>query len=155
MTITLHTLKPNYGARTPKKRLGRGVGSGLGKTSGKGHKGQKARAGGTVARHFEGGQMPLYRRVSKLGFTSRKKVLGENRFFLLNLSYLNKFEDGQVVTRDLLIESGLRIPVRTKVKLLNNGVLNKKVKITVDAASQVAIEKVNQAGGSIEVVSQP
>ena len=102
--MKLHTIKPNAGATFTKKRVGRGIGSGLGKTSGKGHKGQNARSGGGVRPGFEGGQLPLFRRLPKRGFSN---AMFKVRYAVINLSDLNKFEDGAVVTPELLSEMGL------------------------------------------------
>ena len=122
--MKLHTMRPNEGATTTRKRVGRGIGSGLGKTSGKGHKGQNARSGGGVRPGFEGGQLPLFRRLPKRGFSNaRFKV----RYATINLSDLNKFEDGAVVTPELLKEMGLVKNQLDGIKVLGNGKLEKKI----------------------------
>ena len=115
--MRIDTIQPAEGSRTTSKRLGRGIGSGTGKTSGKGHKGQNARSGGGVRPGFEGGQMPLYRRIPKRGFTNRnsKEIVG------INVSALERFEDGATVTVETLIEAGIVKNPRDGVKLLGNG----------------------------------
>jgi large subunit ribosomal protein L15 len=153
-SIELHLLGPNAGAKKDKKRLGRGEASGKGKTSGKGGKGQTARTGGTIHRHFEGGQMPLYRRVPKVGFTSRKRVLGLNKFTIVSLGDLESIEGADEITPEVLIQVGLYRPSKNVigVKLLGTGELKKKLKVQVHAASESARRKIEAAGGSIEIV---
>lgn len=146
--MNLHEMKYNEGARSSKKRLGRGQGSGLGKTSGKGHKGQNARSGGGVAIGFEGGQTPLYKRIPKRGFTNFTR----KEYAIVNLSDLNRFEDGVNVTPELLIECGMVKKLLDGVKVLGNGTIDKKLTVSchkISASAKAAIEK---AGGSVEVL---
>ncbi|MBE5741744.1 MAG: 50S ribosomal protein L15 [Clostridiales bacterium] len=148
--MRIDTLQPAEGARTSKKRLGRGIGSGLGKTSGKGHKGQWARSGGGVRPGFEGGQMPLTRRVPKRGFNNHFRKV----YAIVNLDVLSAFEAGAVVDYEILWEMGLIKEVKNAVglKVLGNGEL--KVAITVKAAkfSVSAKEAIEKAGGTAEIV---
>ncbi|MBR2336647.1 MAG: 50S ribosomal protein L15 [Clostridia bacterium] len=148
--MRIDTLQPAEGARTSKKRLGRGTGSGLGKTSGKGHKGQWARSGGGVRPGFEGGQMPLTRRVPKRGFNNHFRKV----YAVVNLDVLSGFDAGTVVDYDLLWAMGLIKEVKGAVglKVLGNGELN--VAITVKAAkfSATAKEAIEKAGGTAEIV---
>ena len=147
--MRIDTLQPAEGSRTSKKRLGRGIGSGLGKTSGKGHKGQWARSGGGVRPGFEGGQMPLTRRVPKRGFNNHFRKV----YALVNLDVLSNFEAGAVVDLDLLLDMGLIKDVKGAVglKVLGDGELN--VAITVKAAkfSATAKEAIEKAGGVAEL----
>ena len=147
--MDLSILKPADGSRvTNIKRLGRGHGSGLGKTSGRGQKGQKSRSGGGTRPGFEGGQMPLYRRIPKRGFTNRnsKDIVG------INVSRLNIFDDDSEVTIDTLIEKNIIKNPRDGVKILGNGELTKKLNVKVNASSKAAIEKIEKAGGTFEVI---
>ena len=148
--MRIHNLQPAIGATTSKKRLGRGIGSGLGKTSGKGHKGQWARSGGGVRPGFEGGQMPLTRRVPKRGFNNHFKVV----YAVVNLEQLNAFEAGAVVDYDTLWANGLIKSVKNAagLKVLGTGEL--KVALTVKAAkfSATAKEAIEKAGGTAEIV---
>ena len=130
------------------KRKGRGQGSGLGKTSGRGHKGQNARSGGGVRLGFEGGQMPLYRRLPKRGFTN----IWGTKYTTINVSELNRFEDGQEVTVELLKEKGIVKQVKDGVKILGNGKLEKKLTVKANKFSKTAIEKIESAGGKAEVL---
>ncbi len=142
-------LKAPAGANRNKKVLGRGHGAGTGKTSGKGHKGQKARSGGNVRPGFEGGQMPLYRRVAARGFSNHpfKKV-----FVPVNLSLLEKnYSDGEVVSLETLIEKGLIKKSETEVKILGNGELSKKLEVQVGKVSAGAVQKIEKAGGKVAV----
>ena len=145
--MKLHDLKPAVGATTAPKRLGRGVGSGLGKTSGKGHKGAKARSGGGKRPGFEGGQMPVTMRLPKRGFTNKWRV----EYATVNVDRLNIFEDGAVVTPVELIESGILKNVLDGVKILGNGEINKKLTVKANKFSQSAKEKIEAAGGKVEV----
>lgn len=147
--MKLHELRPAEGARKKPKRIGRGTGSGLGRNAGKGEKGQKARSGGGVRVGFEGGQMPLFRRLPKRGFTN----IFAKEYTAINVDRLNIFEDGTVVTPELLMENGVIGKVRDGVKILGNGELQKK-NLTVKAAkfSKAAVEKIESAGGKVEVV---
>ncbi|WP_179395812.1 50S ribosomal protein L15 [Lacticaseibacillus absianus] len=146
--MKLHELKPSEGSRHHGKRLGRGTSSGQGKTAGKGQKGQLARQGGKTRLGFEGGQMPLFRRMPKRGF----KNINRKEYAIVNLLDLNKFEDGTEITPALLVESGLIKDEKDGIKLLANGQLDKKLTVKVNKASEAAVEAVNAAGGSIEVI---
>ena len=145
--MKLHELKPAEGSTHAPKRLGRGVGSGHGKTSGKGHKGQNSRAGGGVRPGFEGGQNPLFRRMPKRGFNniSRKDIVA------LNVRDLERFENGTVVTIESLLESGLIKAVKDGVKILATGELTKALTIRIDKVSPAAAKKIVAAGGKVEV----
>ncbi len=145
--MKLHELKPAEGSTHAPKRLGRGVGSGHGKTSGKGHKGQNARAGGGVRPGFEGGQNPLFHRMPKRGFNniSRKNIVA------LNVRDLERFENGSVVTIESLLESGLIKAVKDGVKILATGELTKALTIRIDKVSPAAAQKIVAAGGKVEV----
>ncbi|NTV88871.1 MAG: 50S ribosomal protein L15 [Clostridiales bacterium] len=148
--MKLHELKPVPGAKSAPTRKGRGPGSGNGKTGGKGHKGQNARAGGGVRPGFEGGQMPLYRRIPKRGFNNKvfAKVYSE-----VNVSRLNAFEDGAVVNAAALLEKGIISKLNDGVAVLGNGELTSK-NLTVQAArfTKTASEKIEAVGGKVEVV---
>lgn len=146
--MKLHELKPAIGSTTAPKRLGRGVGSGLGKTSGKGHKGAKARSGGGKGPGFEGGQMPLYRRIPKSGFTN----IFAKEFATINLSELERFEDGTTVTVALLKQRGLVKQIKDGVKVLGGGELTKKLTVQVDRFTASAKEKIEALGGKAEVI---
>ncbi len=146
--MNLQDLHPAEGSRKVRKRLGTGLGSGQGKTGGRGHKGQKSRTGGKVARGFEGGQMPLIRRVPKRGFTPR----GQERYQVVNLSSLERFEDGSTVSVAELNQAGLIRSPSAPVKLLGDGALNKKLSIVVAAASKSARAKIEAAGGSLKLL---
>lgn len=147
--MNLHDLQPNPGAKHRTKRLGKGESSGLGKTSGKGHKGQKARSGGTIRPGFEGGQMPLHRRLPKRGFnnfTFRDKIA------TVNLARIEeKFEDGETVSEETLRERNLMKGVYDAVKVLGQGEITKKLTFKVDLMSATAQEKIEKAGGSVEL----
>lgn len=144
--MKLHEMKPNEGARDVRKRVGRGTSSGTGKTSGRGQKGQKARS--KVRLGFEGGQMPLFRRMPKRGF----KNINRKEYAVVNLNDLNRFEDGTEITPVILIEAGVIKKELSGVKLLANGELNKKLNIKVSKYSEAAKAAVEAAGGSIEVI---
>jgi large subunit ribosomal protein L15 len=146
--MKLHELSPAAGSRKAPKRVGRGTGSGLGRNAGKGEKGQKARSGGGVRPGFEGGQMPLYRRLPKRGFTN----IFAKEFCALNIDRLNVFEDGTVVTPELLLEMGIAKKAKNGVKILGNGELQKKLTVQAAKFSKVAVEKIEAAGGKVEVV---
>ena len=145
--MKLHELQPAIGSTTAPKRLGRGVGSQLGKTSGKGHKGAKARSGGGKRPGFEGGQMPLTRRLPKRGFTN----IYSKEYAIVNVSDLNVFEDGMTVTVETLIDAGLIKKVLDGVKVLGGGELEKKLTVSVDKVTESAKEKIEKAGGKVEV----
>ena len=146
--MELSNLSPANGSTKKKFRVGRGHGSGAGKTSGAGHKGQKARSGGGVRPGFEGGQMPLYRRLPKRGFTNRNT----KHIIAINVSHLNVFENGDTVDIAALKSKGLVSNPRDGVKILGNGDLEKKLNIKVNYFSKAAEEKVKSAGGTIEVI---
>ena len=145
--MKLHELQPAIGSTTAPKRLGRGVGSQLGKTSGKGHKGAKARSGGGKRPGFEGGQMPLTRRIPKRGFTN----IFAKEYATVNVSALNVFEDGATVTAEALIDAGLLKKTLDGVKVLGGGELTKKLTVSVDKVTEGAKEKIEKAGGKVEV----
>lgn len=146
--MKLHELSPVEGSKKEVKRIGRGHGSGQGKTAGKGHKGQKARSGKGMRVGFEGGQMPLQRRLPKRGFNNifAKKVVS------VNVGTLNKFEDGAVVDVAALVEAGIVKNSFDSVKILSNGTLTKKLTVKVSAYSEAAKAKIEAAGGKAEVV---
>ena len=146
--MKLHDLKPAVGATTAPKRLGRGTGSGLGKTSGKGHKGAKARSGGGKRPGFEGGQMPLTMRLPKRGFTNKWRV----EYATVNVERLNIFEDGATVTPVELVESGILKNVQDGVKILGNGEITKKLTVKATKFTESAKEKIEAAGGKAEVI---
>lgn len=145
--MKLHELQPAAGSTTAPKRLGRGVGSQLGKTSGKGHKGAKARSGGGKRPGFEGGQMPLTRRLPKRGFTN----IFAKEYAIVNVSALNVFEDGALVDNAALIEKGLIKKTLDGVKVLGGGELTKKLTVSVDKVTDSAKEKIEAIGGKVEV----
>ena len=147
--MKLHELEKTIGAKQKRKIVGRGPGSGLGKTSGKGHKGQNARSGGGVNPVFEGGQLPLYRRLPKRGFSNYDF---KTRYAIINVSDLNMFEDGTVVTPALLKEIGLVKKQYDGIKVLGNGTLTKKLTVQASKFSKTAIEKIEESGSKIEVI---
>ena len=145
--MKLHELKPNAGAKHRKKRLGSGESSGTGKTCGKGHKGQKSRSGGGVRPGFEGGQMPLHRRLPKKGFNNTQF---QAKIAIVNVAQLNaKFEDGATVDEASLRQAGLVSGRCDAIKVLGQGDLERKLTVQVDALSASAKEKIEQAGGSV------
>ncbi len=147
--MKLSELKPAPGSRHAEKRLGRGVGSGLGKTSGKGHKGQKARSGGGKGPYFEGGQTPLQRRMPKRGFTN----IFKKNYVEVNLEDLEaRFEAGATVNTETLVESGLVKNVRDGIRILGRGEITKALNVKAKGFSKTAEEKIKAAGGSIEVI---
>ena len=146
--MRIHTIQPAVGATTSDKRLGRGIGSGLGKTSGKGHKGQNARSGGGVRIGFEGGQMPIARRIPKRGF---KNIFGTD-YAIVNVADLNQFAEGTVVDAELLKATGLVKKVYAGVKVLGNGELTTKLTVKAAKFSKSAVEKIEKAGGKAEVM---
>lgn len=146
--MKLHELGPAQGAKKSPKRLGRGCGSGLGKTSGKGHKGQKARSGGGVRPGFEGGQMPLTRRLPKRGFTN----IFAKVYTTVNLSDLQTFEDGTVVDAQLLKEKRIIRKLEGGLKVLGNGEFTRKLTVKADKFTKSAEQKIVSAGGNAEVV---
>ena len=147
--MKLHELEKNIGATHAKKRVGRGPGSGLGKTSGKGQKGQKARSGGSINPVFEGGQLPLFRRLPKRGFTNDKF---RTRYAVINLDELNRFEEGTVVTPALLKETGIIKKQLAGIKVLGTGKLEKKLTIQANKFSASALEKIQESGSKAEVI---
>ena len=147
--MKLNSIVAPDGAKHDRKRVGRGVGSGLGKTSGRGHKGQNARSGGGVRPGFEGGQLPLFRRLPKRGF---KNALFKVRYAVINLSDLDKFEEGAVVTPELLKEMGLIKKQLDGVKVLGNGTLTKKLTVKANKFSDAALREIEKIGGKAEVI---
>jgi large subunit ribosomal protein L15 len=147
--MKLNELQRNIGATHAKKRVGRGPGSGLGKTSGKGQKGQKARSGVSISPVFEGGQLPLYRRLPKRGFTNAKF---KTTYAVINLADLNRFEDGTVVTPALLKDTGLVKKQFDGVKVLGTGKLEKTLTVQANKFSDSALEKIKEAGSKAEVI---
>ncbi|NLW20034.1 MAG: 50S ribosomal protein L15 [Clostridiales bacterium] len=146
--MKLHELQPAPGSKTRPRRLGRGMGSGLGKTSGKGHKGALARSGGGKAPGFEGGQMPLTRRLPKSGFKNPFR----KEYAIVNLGSLQRFEDGTVVTIDLMRQTGLVKALKSGVKVLGNGDFSRKLTVQANRFTGSAKEKIEQAGGTAEEV---
>lgn len=146
--MRIHTIQPAVGAVKSDKRLGRGIGSGLGKTSGKGHKGQWARSGGGVRPGFEGGQTPLARRLPKRGFNNKFAV----KYDIVNLDALNIFEEGTVVTPELLADLRIVTSKNNGVKVLGNGQLTKKLTVKADKFSASAKAAIEAAGGVAEVI---
>ena len=152
MGTTLHNLRAPAGSRTKKKRVGRGPGSGLGKTSGKGHKGQKARSGRMTIAGFEGGQMPLQRRLPKFGFKNPSRV----EYLPVNLERLDSlFEDGATVDLEALTEKGVVSKKGQRVKILARGQIGKKLSVSAHAFSKKAKEAIENAGGSVTVIEVP
>jgi large subunit ribosomal protein L15 len=146
--MKLHELKPSEGSRSLPKRKGRGIGSGNGKTAGKGHKGQNARSGGGVRPGFEGGQNPLFRRLPKRGFTN----INRKEYAIVNLDTLNRFDEGTEVTPALLIETGYVSSEKAGIKILGNGSLDRKLTVKAHKFSASAKEAIETAGGQTEVV---
>lgn len=146
--MRLDELQPAEGSRFTRKRVGRGIGSGTGKTSGKGHKGQNARSGGGVRPGFEGGQMPLYRRLPKRGFNN----IFAKQYVTINVSDLERFENGTDVTAQLLEETGVISKTLDGVKILGRGELTKSLNVKVAKYSASAAEKIEKAGGKAEVI---
>ncbi|MGE8207264.1 50S ribosomal protein L15 [Heyndrickxia sp. NPDC080065] len=146
--MKLHELKPAEGSRKERNRVGRGIGSGNGKTAGKGHKGQNARSGGGVRPGFEGGQTPLFRRLPKRGFTN----INRKEYAIVNLDSLNRFEDGTEITPVLLVETGVISKEKAGIKILANGKLEKKLSVKAHKFSSAAKEAIEAAGGSTEVI---
>jgi len=146
--MELNSLRPALGSTKNRKRIGRGIGSGHGKTATKGHKGQKARSGGSVKPGFEGGQMPLQRRLPKRGF----RPLDRNEYVLVNLQQLDAFDAGTCVDRDAMDAKGMLKKSNLPVKVLANGEITKSLTIKADKFSKSAIEKIKAAGGTIEEI---
>ncbi len=146
--MKLDELSPAPGARTTRRRIGRGIGSGLGKTSGKGHKGQNARSGGGVRPGFEGGQMPLFRRIPKRGFNNK----GAKTYTEVTLSMLENLDNGTIVTAESLVEAGIIRKANDGIVVLGNGELTKKLTVKAARVTKSANEKITAAGGKVEVV---
>ena len=144
--MKLNELSPASGARKVRFRVGRGLGSGNGKTSGKGQKGQKSRSGGGVRTGFEGGQMPIYRRLPKRGF----KNIFANVYAEVNVETLNRFEDGTTVDAVALVEAGVLKNIQDGVRILGNGELTKKLTVVANGFTKTAEEKITAAGGKVE-----
>ena len=147
--MKLHELSTVDGSTHRRKVVGRGPGSGHGKTSGRGEKGQKARSGGGVSPWFEGGQTPLYKRIPRKGFSNKRF---ETRYAIVNVSDLNRFKDGETVTPELLKESGLVKKELNGIKILGNGTLEKKLTVKANVFTNSAITKIEEKGGSTEVI---
>ena len=152
-TINLSNLAPKKGSTRRKKRVGFGDGSGKGKTCGKGGKGQRGRSGFSLMAGFEGGQMPLYRRLPKRGFTSRKRTLGKNTYSIINLDQLSNIATGDEVTIENIKEAGFIKSRSPRIKILAVGELSKKVKIQAHAASEAAKAAIEKAGGELNLIS--
>jgi len=146
--MKLHELKPAEGTNKSKKRLGRGTASGQGKSAGKGQKGQNSRSGGGVRLGFEGGQMPLYRRIPKIGFTN----IFRKEYAIVNLSDLERFDNGTVVNPDVLKEAGLIKAMLAGVKILGSGDLTKNLTVQAHKFSKTAADRIAAAGGKVEVI---
>ena len=147
--MRIEELQPAKGSRKGNKRVGRGVGSGLGKTSGKGHKGQKARSGGAKGAGFEGGQMPLQRRLPKRGFTNYPF---SKEYAIINLKDLARIEDMNVVTPEALYERGIVKDIKDGLKILGEGEIAKPLTVKANAFSAAALKKIEGAGGNAEVI---
>lgn len=146
--MNLHELSPAAGSKKDVKRIGRGHGSGQGKTAGKGHKGQKARSGGSIRPGFEGGQMPLQRRIPKRGFNN----IFAKHIVAINVGTLNAFEDGSEIDAKALINAGIIKKEYDGIKILSNGKLTKKLIVKANAFSETAKQKIEEAGGKAEVI---
>jgi large subunit ribosomal protein L15 len=149
VSLELHNLTPHKGANKKRKRVGRGTGSGVGKTAGRGHKGQKSRSGYSQRAGFEGGQMPLYRRVPKRGFNN----IFSKKYAIVNVRSLNRLEEGTQVTVDLLVEKGIVKKKEEGLRVLGQGILEKKLAVQAHHFSESARAKIEQAGGTVEVLS--
>ncbi len=146
--MRLHDLKPAEGSTKSKKRVGRGTGSGLGTTAGRGMNGQNSRSGGGVRPGFEGGQMPLFRRIPKRGFNN----IFKKQWTVVNVDVLNEFEDGTEITPEVLLQTGVLSKVNYGLKILGDGELNKKLTVKANKFTQSAISKIEAAGGKAEVI---
>jgi large subunit ribosomal protein L15 len=146
--MKLHELKPAEGSKKSPKRIGRGTATGWGKTAGRGQDGQNSRSGGGTRPGFEGGQMPLYRRLPKRGFTN----IFAKQYSSINVDRLNVFEDGTEVTQELLVEKRIIRKIHDGVKILGNGNLEKNLTVKVSKFSKAAAEKITAAGGKVEVI---
>ncbi|MCE7793880.1 50S ribosomal protein L15 [Salipaludibacillus sp. CUR1] len=146
--MQLHELQPSEGSRKERKRKGRGIATGNGKTAGKGHKGQNARSGGGVRPGFEGGQMPIFRRLPKRGFKNPNRTT----YAIVNLETLNRFDEGTEVTPELLVESGVVKNEKDGIKILGNGTLDRKLTVKAHKFSGSSKEAIEAAGGTTEVI---
>ena len=146
--MKLHELRAVPGATKAPKRKGRGTATGQGKTAGRGMNGQKSRSGGGVRPGFEGGQMPLYRRIPKRGFTN----IWRTEYTVLNVEDLNRFEEGTAVTPELIKEAGMAKQVKDGIKILGNGNIEKNLTVQAHKFSKTAVEKIEAAGGKAEVI---
>ena len=146
--MKLHELKPAEGSRKVRNRVGRGIGSGNGKTAGRGHKGQNSRSGGGVRLGFEGGQNPLYRRLPKRGFTNPTR----KEYSIVNIETLNRFDANTEVTPELLIETGVVKNVKDGIKILGNGTLEKSLTVKANKFTASAVQAIEAAGGKTEVI---
>lgn len=146
--MRLHDLRPAEGSTKSKKRVGRGTGSGLGTTAGRGMNGQNSRSGGGVRPGFEGGQMPLFRRIPKRGFNNKFK----KQWTVVNVEILNEFEDGTEITPEVLLQTGVVSKLSYGLKILGDGELNKKLTVKANKFTQSAISKIEAAGGKAEVI---
>ena len=151
MTSTLNTLKPNNGSRKKKLRKGRGIAAGQGASCGFGMRGQKSRSGRPTRPGFEGGQMPLYRRVPKL---KHFEIINQKNYSVVNLSKLSEFKDNEIVNLDSLVKKGILFKPKFPLKILGNGEVNKKLKVQAHAFTKVAKQKIEDAGGSCEIVNK-
>ena len=147
--MKLNELSKNLGATHRSKTVGRGPGSGKGKTSGRGEKGQKARSGATLHPWFEGGQTPLYKRLPRVGFSNARF---EKKYAIVNVSDLNRFKDGEVITPELLKETGLVKKELSGIKILGSGTLEKKLTVKANMFTNTAINKIEELGGTTEVI---
>ena len=150
MTTTLNTLKSNTGSRKKKLRKGRGIAAGQGASCGFGMRGQKSRSGRPTRPGFEGGQMPLYRRVPKL---KHFEIINQKNFSIINLSKLSDFKDNEVVNLDSLVKKNILFKPKFPLKILGNGEVNSKLKVQAHAFTKSAIEKIEAAGGSCEIIN--
>lgn len=146
--MRLHDLRPAEGSRRNRKRVGRGIGSGMGKTSARGQKGQKSRTGGNPRPGFEGGQMPLTRRLPKVGFTN----IFKKEYEVINISALDRFDNGCVITPEVLEKAGMVNNKKDGIKILGNGDITKKFTVKANKFSKTAVEKIESAGGKAEVI---
>jgi large subunit ribosomal protein L15 len=146
--MRLHDLRPAEGSTKQRKRVGRGTGSGLGKTAGRGMNGQNARSGGGVRPGFEGGQMPLFRRIPKRGFNN----IFKKEWSIVNVDALNQFESGTEITPELLVEAGVVGKINYGLKILGDGELNKALTVKANKFTQSAVSKIEAAGGKVEVI---
>tara|TARA_B100001029_G_scaffold152823_1_gene136090 strand:+ start:150 stop:617 length:468 start_codon:yes stop_codon:yes gene_type:complete len=149
MTSTLNTLKPNNGSRKKKLRKGRGIAAGQGASCGFGMRGQKSRSGRPTRPGFEGGQMPLYRRVPKL---KHFEIINQKNYSIVNLSKLNEFKDDEIVSIDTLVKQGLIFKPKFPLKILGNGKLNVKLKVQAHAFTKAAKQKIEAVGGSCQII---